>query len=100
MLQRRREAEQRRYSDLEEMQPEVLRRRRPEGPLTAPPAGEDNPFEERRAPTRAPEPAPAPEPLPPGEAPAVPPAQPELESDAETPTKPDLPAEKDEDPFK
>ncbi|GDX97058.1 hypothetical protein LBMAG47_27230 [Planctomycetia bacterium] len=102
MLQRRREAEQRRYSDIEEMQPEVLRRRRPEGPLTAPPAGEDNPFEERRPPTRAPEPAPAPEPLPPGEAPAAPPAQLELEPDAETPTKakPALPAEKDEDPFK
>lgn len=102
MLQRRREAEQRRYSDIEEMQPEVLRRRRPEGPLTAPPAGEDNPFEERQPPARAPEPTPAPEPLPPAADPVIPPPKPELEPEMETPAKkkPALPAESEEDPFK
>jgi tetratricopeptide (TPR) repeat protein len=102
MLQRDRAARQRRYTEFEEAQPDVLRRRRPEGPLTSPPAGEDNPFEEQRPP-RMPEPAPVPEPLPPAEQPpAIPAPSPELEPELEPAPKPKpaLPAESEEDPFK
>lgn len=104
MMQRRREAERRRYSDIEEAQPDVLRRRRPEGPLTAPSVLEDNPFEERTPPERVPQPAPVPEPLPPADEPAPRPATNDLEPEMEVPPKakpkPALPAEREEDPFK
>lgn len=107
MLQRRREAERRRYSDIEDMQPEVLRSRRPEGPLTGPSADEDNPFEERRpAPEAEPIPQPEPPAIPPPqpEPPATPRPQPELEPEMEpapkAKPKPEVPAESEPDPFK
>jgi hypothetical protein len=99
MLQRRRDADRRRYSDIEDAQPDVLRRRRPEGPLTAPPTDEANPFEERQPP--APDLRPAPEPLPPAANPAnPPPAELEPEMEPQPKKKPALPAESEEDPFK
>jgi hypothetical protein len=64
-LQRDRAAEQRRYSGIEDAQPEVLRRRGP-AVLPGPTGGAANPFvEERPAPAATlPEPAPTPEPAP------------------------------------
>jgi tetratricopeptide (TPR) repeat protein len=99
MLQRRRDADRRRYSDIEDAQPDVFRRRRPEGPLTAPPTDEANPFEERQPP--ASNLRPAPEPLPPAANPAnPPPAELEPEMELQPKKKPALPAESEEDPFK
>ena len=107
MLQRQREADRRRYTDIEDAQPDVLRRRRPEGPLSTPSVLEANPFEEQLPPPGAPQPGRAPEPLPPAEPaavepPTIPAAQPELEPEMEAAPrkKPALPAESEEDPFK
>lgn len=63
LLQRQREAEQRRYSEIEEAQPDVIRRRRPVTPRDA---DEGNVFEE--APAERPEPAAPAEPMPEPEA--------------------------------
>jgi hypothetical protein len=59
LLQRRREADQQRYSEIEAAQPDVLRRRRPVGPRVEA-ADEGNPFEERTPPAVQPEAMPAP----------------------------------------
>jgi hypothetical protein len=59
LLQRRREADQQRYSEIEAAQPDVLRRRRPVGPRVDA-ADEGNPFEERTPPAVQPEAMPAP----------------------------------------
>jgi hypothetical protein len=78
LLQRQRAAEAERYSQIQEAQPDVLRRRRP----VAPPvdaADEANPFEERRGPEPGwkPEPVPVKEPAVPAvPAEALPPAEP------------------------
>lgn len=75
LLQRQREAEQRRYSQIEEAQPDVIRRRRP----VAPQGGDEgNVFEGQTAPADRPEPAPAaaePMPEPAAEPAAEPPAE-------------------------
>jgi hypothetical protein len=65
LLQRQREAEQLRYSQLEEAQPDVIRRRRPVAPRDA---DEGNVFEEQPAPAEQPEPAAPAEPMPEPEA--------------------------------
>jgi hypothetical protein len=125
-LQRDRAAEQRRYSGIEDAQPEVLRRRGP-AVLPGPTGGAANPFvEERPAPAATlPEPAPTPEPAPEPPAEATPqpaaeaepaaggteldpvmesPEEPPVAAEPAAPVSPEVPAEPaapaaEEDPF-